>query len=599
MITLKTLNWDYMFSYGSGNKIHLDANPITQIVGKNGHGKSSIPLVLEEALFNKNSKGIKRAHILNRYTNSKSYTSYLEFDKDGDIYTVSSTRSSTQTIKITKNGEDISAHTASATFDLLENILGMDHKAFSQIVYQSSSKSLEFLTATDVTRKKFLIDLLNLSKYTEIFDKLKITSKQVNEEMLAVQRSVDMVTAWLDKNSNEDLTIKEIEEVPILDTNITSELHKLNANLLAADDTNKRITKNNQYKVILDSINVVEASTPLPASIDTTDIVSERTNYQRTLKDADLLIQKVSSLGSSCPTCLQKVSKEFIDGLLLEQKSLKESTNALLVALNKEIEEADVTNKAVATKKKLKESWESYFSLFDKSLPTELLDKSDISDRMSTLSNNIALVEKRIKEITAKNKSNAAHNARVEVIMEQMSSMQADLAKYSSDLKEVSERSTNLQILQKAFSTSGLVAYKIECMVKDLEELVNKYLAELSDGRFQITFKVIADKLNVIVTDNGEDIDILALSNGELARVNTATLLAIRKLLQQLSSTRINLLVLDETIDSLDAEGKEKLVEVLLKEEHLNTFLISHGYTHALLEKLHVIKENKISRIEI
>ena len=121
----------------------------------------------------------------------------------------------------------------------------------------------------------------------------------------------------------------------------------------------------------------------------------------------------------------------------------------------------------------------------------------------------------------------------------------------------------------------------------------------MSDGRFQISFKVnAADKLNVVITDNGRDIDILALSNGERARVNIATLLGIRKLMETLSGTRINLLILDETVESLDVEGKEKLIEVLIKEEYLNTVLISHGFTHPLLEKINVIKENNISRME-
>jgi hypothetical protein len=56
--------------------------------------------------------------------------------------------------------------------------------------------------------------------------------------------------------------------------------------------------------------------------------------------------------------------------------------------------------------------------------------------------------------------------------------------------------------------------------------------------------------------------------------------------------------VLDETVENLDAEGKEKLIEVLLKEENLNTFLISHGFTHPLLEKIQVLKSQNISRIE-
>jgi DNA repair exonuclease SbcCD ATPase subunit len=180
-----------------------------------------------------------------------------------------------------------------------------------------------------------------------------------------------------------------------------------------------------------------------------------------------------------------------------------------------------------------------------------------------------------------------------------MESMKSDLAVHSAELLKLSDELANLQVLVKAFSTTGLVAYKIECLIKDLEELTNKYLSELADGRFQLSFKIAsADKLNVVITDNGQDIEITALSTGERARVNVATLLAIRSLMQGLSNSRTNLLILDETVENLDAEGKEKLIEVLLKEENLNTFLISHGFSHPLLEKLHVIKEHNVSRIE-
>ena len=60
MITIKQLRWANAFSYGKDNKIDFVAAPLTQLVGRNGHGKSSIALILEEVLFNKNSKGIKR-----------------------------------------------------------------------------------------------------------------------------------------------------------------------------------------------------------------------------------------------------------------------------------------------------------------------------------------------------------------------------------------------------------------------------------------------------------------------------------------------------------------------------------------------------------
>ena len=137
----------------------------------------------------------------------------------------------------------------------------------------------------------------------------------------------------------------------------------------------------------------------------------------------------------------------------------------------------------------------------------------------------------------------------------------------------------------------------LENLVKDLEQLTNEYRAELSDGRFSLEFVVTNDKLNVEITDNANVVDILALSSGELARVNTATLLAIRKLMSSISSSQINTLFLDEVIAVLDDQGREKLVEILL-EETLNTYIVSHGWTHPLLAKIEVIKEDNISRLE-
>ena len=136
-----------------------------------------------------------------------------------------------------------------------------------------------------------------------------------------------------------------------------------------------------------------------------------------------------------------------------------------------------------------------------------------------------------------------------------------------------------------------------QTLQKDLEELTNNYLGELSDGRFTLEFVVSNDKLNVQITDNGNIVDILALSSGELARVNTATLIAIRKLMSSISKSKINILFLDEVINVLDETGREKLVEVLLQED-LNTYVVSHGWTHPLLEKVEVVKSGNISRLE-
>ena len=599
MITLKTLKWDNLFSYGKGNVIEFDKYPIIQLIGKNGHGKSSIALVLEECLFNKNSKGIKKADILNRYVKDKSYSIELSFDKDGDEYVIKTTRGSTQTVSLYKNGENISSHTATSTFKQIEDIFGIDQKAFSQLVYQSSSASLEFLTATDTNRKKFLIDLLNLTRYVEAFEVFKTLAKEIGDEVVSIESSIKTTKSWLDKNIGIDLTELPIVVVPELDPTLEQSYHTASAKLKGIEDTNKQITKNNQYREHLDNIDISLILDPMPEVQDSSPLVSKRGEHTKVIKDADTFIAKVAKLAGTCPTCLQVVDRTKLEELIAEQETLKKDASSAIKLIDEKIAEISVIKKKVDTAKSIKSEYEQYHSLIDTSLESDLLDAEILETQIKELSEKIASIQVQIKSANDKNTKIAAHNSKVSVIKEQMDSMNSDLNKYSLQLGEVVEKLGYIQILQKTFSTSGLIAYKIECLIKDLEDLANEYLTELSDGRFQLTFKVTAsDKLNVVITDNGRDIDILALSGGERARVNTATLLAIRRLMQSLSNARINLLILDETIDSLDVDGKEKLIEVLVNEEHLNTILVSHGYTHPLLEKITVIKENNVSRLE-
>ena len=70
MIILKKVKWDNCVSYDKENSLDLDNSTLTQLVGTNGTGKSSLPLIIEEVLYNKNSKGIKKADIQSRFQNA-------------------------------------------------------------------------------------------------------------------------------------------------------------------------------------------------------------------------------------------------------------------------------------------------------------------------------------------------------------------------------------------------------------------------------------------------------------------------------------------------------------------------------------------------
>lgn len=596
MIELKTLEWGNLFSYGSINKVELNKSPLTQIVGGNGNGKSSIALILEEILYNKNSKGIKKADILNRNSKAKSYWIKLDFNKGEDTYSIHTTRGSSQSVKLLKNGIDISSHTATSTYSIIQELLGCDHKTFTQIVYQSSSSSLEFLTATDSNRKKFLIDLLNLSKYVEAGEIFKGLVKELNEKVTTTNAKISTINSWIEKYNKIDLSYQDIEEVPELPKELVEELQDLKAKLKDIDEINKKRSQNKVYKESRDSIELnMHITEPIE---NISDLQTQEAIINKSIEDAKAFIKKLNRLGSHCPTCEQEIDTDKISGFIAENNDIIQVSSKKLEEIKECIDNNKLQQRKWDTEQKKVREYEKYHSLYDPSIPEELLNINELNTEINIKNKELVGIENIIKTKTDKNNKAFAHNAKIDLIKTQLDDQKSELDILTIDLESSNKRLNILQILVKTFSSTGLIAYKIECLIKDLEDTTNNYLTELSSGRFQITFRVESDKLNVIITDNGKEIEISALSSGERARVNAAALLGIRKLMQSISNNRINLLILDETIENLDLEGKEKLVEVLLQEDFLNTFLISHSFSHPLLERIYVSKDNNESRIE-
>lgn len=597
MITIKELRWSNVFSYGAGNKIVFNKDPITQLIGKNGHGKSSIALILEEVLFNKNSKNIKKSDILNRYSKEKQYSIELDFEKDNDSYTVKTTRGSTQTVRLIKNNIDISSHTATATYKDLEQILGFDHKTFAQIVYQSHASSLEFLVATDSVRKKFLIDLLDLELYTKAGEVFKEVSLELNKDISVCEGKIATINAWLNKYENSDLSPKDLKAIPEFDTSLSEKLANTKQQLNTLTSSNKKILQNNKYIQELNKIpDITLLEKPQESLLDLSSSVAI---YTQEIQLVDQFIKKMKALDKTCPTCMSTIDELKVSELVNEKQKEKEKSEEKLTHTNKVLEELTKQYDSWKQSVELNQKKQRLIELIDHDLPKTTLDKDSLETEVESLTKEIETAQQRIQKIQKENSLAESHNAKIETISKQLLEFNEELETESEKLHGLAKKMSIINVLLKTFSNTGLIAYKIETLVKDLESLTNQYLVELSEGRFQITFSVNnKDKLNVIITDNGQDIDIMALSSGERARVNVATLLAIRKLMQSLSKTRINLLILDETVETLDIEGKEKLIEILLKEDSLNTFLISHGFTHPLLQKTNVIKRNNISYIE-
>lgn len=562
-------------------------------------GKSSIPLIIEEALYNKNSKGIKKADIPNRYVNN-GYDIYLSFQKEESLYEITINRKVNVKVKLEENGVDISSHTATNTYKSIQEILGIDFKTFSQLVYQNTNSSLQFLTATDTNRKKFLIDLLHLEEYVKLFEVFKEAAKDTATQVTSVESKIATIENWLSENKLKDTSILPLLEVEIETEEDEKELRTLTVELQNISEKNKKISENNKFIEILKGINIDEANNISATEVLSYDsLQSEAGSLKGTITSSKAVLSKLKALDDVCPTCEQSIDTDFKQGLIdAETAKAVEAAEKIKNEINPEIERIKNNNSEYERKRNIQSDWERVYKSIDRTLPQTQMDREELDGRIRGIQSRISDAKVKLGDISSENERRTKRNTRIQVIEEQTQEFLDQLNDAQTILDDNTELHSNLEMLKKAFSTNGLLAYKIENLVKELEELVNSYLAELSDGRFTLEFVVSNDKLNVQVTDNGNIIDILALSSGELARVNTATLIAIRKLMSSISKSKLNILFLDEVTNVLDDSGREKLVEVLLGEEELNTYVVSHGWTHPLLEKIEIAKKGSISVLE-
>jgi DNA repair exonuclease SbcCD ATPase subunit len=606
-VVLKRLEFSNMFSYGENNSVTLNEHRITQLSAANGVGKTSVSLILQELLYNKNVKKLNKSDILNKYADSKQWNGTVYFSVGNDDYELTVTRkNNSSTVTLLENGIDISEHKILDTYKKIHSIIGRDFEVFSQLTYQSSTNLLEFLKATDSNRKKFLISLFNLEKYLTIGEEIKATLTATDKNLTAKNGELKTVKSFLEKNT---LPEKENEvEVPVVDETLKERIRTLEQEIAEQLNTSKSIDKNNNYIKERDSLVFDMAMKKPEPDVELEDKFEEAKKAVNIARSKTIDIDKqLKSLDTSdtCYACKQPIdnskSKSLADALKLEKeqhsntleknKSIVEQSQLERAKQQKELDEYNENIKA-------QERFTQLSQLIDTNLPTEYPDYKKLSSELEQLKTEYKKQKSENEKAIQYNQSVKIRNAKIDGLVEQIIDFKARQQLLENDILKIQDKINSLIVLKKAFSTGGIVAYKLENVAKQLEDSINYYLAVLSDGQFQVIFRLTGEKLNIVVINNGVEVSIDSLSGGEFSRVQTSVLLAVRNTLSKIGGNSINLLFLDEITGVLDEPGKERLFELLQEEKDLNVFLISHDYSHPLIPKIEIDKTDNISSIK-
>jgi predicted nucleic acid-binding Zn-ribbon protein len=113
------------------------------------------------------------------------------------------------------------------------------------------------------------------------------------------------------------------------------------------------------------------------------------------------------------------------------------------------------------------EDWEKYHQLIDTEFPDSLLDEAILQKQLKDLQQQIAKTKQDIANAEKYNQEVTVHNNRLELIKSQIVEMEVELDEWTAKAKQLTAKLNTVNTLVKTFSTTGLVAYKIENLVKE------------------------------------------------------------------------------------------------------------------------------------
>lgn len=336
------------------------------------------------------------------------------------------------------------------------------------------------------------------------------------------------------------------------------------------------------------------------------NIKAERAEH---MNNARHLREQLEQLqGDNCPLCgatlEDGVTVDELEGRLMmatdEAKRLKQELEVNFIPL---VEKAEAAIKVAAEKAsqavRLERELAGVHRLIHQAESTQ--------ERATSLIEQAKKVVKRAKAIRSEVNPHKEH----------WEASSAEAMKASADRKRVAKRLTgryrdrsHLEFWSRGFGSQGLPSFILDSAMPAITERANHYLDVLTDGDIQMEFSTQRE-LKSSKGEYRDEIDISWIiegmegyppSGGQQRKMEIATDLALMDLTETREGAQINLFIADEILDGLDAEGTERVLNLLheLRIRRGSIFVISHQPAMGeLFEKsITVVKTDGQSELE-
>lgn len=210
----------------------------------------------------------------------------------------------------------------------------------------------------------------------------------------------------------------------------------------------------------------------------------------------------------------------------------------------------------------------------------------------------------------------AAHQAdigRLEARLETAQKAAEELVTIRDRAAVLAEQSLTLDLMEQACSKRGGVpALIVENAVPEIERLANDVLSRVSAGRLAIRLDTqvegkstgtMQEVLRITVLDGGVERPYRNYSGAERFLTDISLRVALSKFLSHRAGAEIQTLIIDEGFGSLDAAGRQRIMEALdiIRADFRLVLVITHldELKDALPSRIHVTKTAQGSEVQV
>jgi DNA repair exonuclease SbcCD ATPase subunit len=527
----------------AGMKIDLDRSPTTLIGGPNGAGKSNLLEAISYALFGKPLKKVKLAGLINSI-NRKNMQTECVFTKYGDEYKVVRGEKP-KVFKIFKNGELLDQNAASKDYQAtLENVIGMDHKLFTQVCLLNRERYIPFMDMGAADRRKVVEDILDINVFGYMNKVVKGNTDSLKAQISDLEYDRGL------KVTKRDGVERLIEQAK---SNVYDQVDGLNVQVSQNEDTINNLKS--KVSDLEDSLKKYEGLDEQYKKLKDKKQKFSEFSYKFTSKMTELKKERAFyDDNDQCPTCTQDIDEDFkqsiITGVDSKQGEITEQTTKLMDELKKVVDKI-------------------------KDISDQLEEKSQIQSSINTNQSEINFLDRentklsnQIKTISEKKVDDGLDDQFLE-LDKKVNEMDVSMNELMNELEEY-------EAMRSMLKDDGIKASIVDDYVGFINKRANEYLNHMGffinitlDGNFEETINSV----------NKKDFTYDNLSTGQKTRVNLALMMVLLEVSAMKNSAATNLIFIDELLENLDSDGVSLFMNLIKeKMKHKNVFVATQRF---------------------